>query len=230
MNSRILKIFICCEKYEDRIAKIKEECNKINIKDYLIFLGGEKEEKIDNHTIKLKCGDLYEDLPEKMFSVYQYLCKNKFPEMYDYFWKIDDDVNFARWNTLLYNDLLNSLKNKDYAGFKLKFLDKNKEPNREWHFGRVSEKSIWHNVAYQGKYETWADGGSTYFLSSKSLTFFLNENPHTIGLKEIYEDVAVANFLKLNNISPRAINPWTGDPVLRFNIYNRNCNEYRQYP
>ncbi len=228
MNSKILKIFISCKKYSDQIVKIKHECSKLSIKDYLIFTGGKKEETIDNHTIKLKCGDLYEDLPEKMFSVYQYLCKNNFIDMYDYFWKVDDDVDCLCWNSYLYTDLLGSLKNKDYAGFKLKFLDQRKEPNREWHIGRVSKQSIWYNVPYQGQFETWADGGSTYFLSSKSVKYFSNEDPGLIGLKEIYEDVAVAKFLKSNKITPKEINPWKNSPVLRFNIYGRDIKSKRK--
>ena len=50
----------------------------------------------------------------------------------DYFWKIDDDVDFMRWNDGRDQTLIDSLEGLDYAGFKLK----RGEGKRGWHIGK----------------------------------------------------------------------------------------------
>lgn len=215
MKNGILKVFICCHKYIHRVEEIKVRVNKWRLGDYLIFVGGEEEKQIEENVIQLKCRDLYEDLPEKMFAIYSYLADNGYTNTHDYFWKIDDDVDFVRWN-IGREELLNkSLEGLDYAGFKLKSGD----GKRGWHIGRVREDSPWFNKRYSGRYPDWIDGGTTYFLSSKSLNKWKNfYKLSEIRNYDIYEDLAVAKYLEKCNILPVEINPWQDKPVLKFNI------------
>ena len=73
---RIFKIFVCCHKYIHRVQEIKARVDKWHLGDYLIFVGGEEEKQLEENVIQLKCRDLYEDLPEKMFAIYEYLAVN----------------------------------------------------------------------------------------------------------------------------------------------------------
>jgi hypothetical protein len=212
---KIFKVFVCCHKYIHRVEEIKARVDKWKLGDYLIFVGGEEEKQVEENVIQLKCRDLYEDLPEKMFAIYKYLAANNYTDQYDYFWKIDDDVDFMRWNQGREQALIDSLEGLDYAGFKLM----QGEGKRGWHIGRVREGSPWYNKRYNGRYVDWIDGGTTYFLSS----FSINKFKYFYELSEIrnydiYEDLAVAKYIEKCGILPVQINPWKDKPVLKFNI------------
>jgi hypothetical protein len=211
----LLKVFICCQKYIHRVDEIKARVEKWNLGDYLIFTGGEEEKELEENVIQLKCRDLYEDLPEKMFAVYGYLADKGYTNKYDFFWKIDDDIDWLRWNEQRQTDLIKSLGDHDYAGFQIK----TKEGKRGWHIGRVREDSPWYNKRYDGIYVDWAAGGATYFLSSKSINKFKNfYKLSDIRYHHIYEDLAIALFLKKFSIKPKEINPWADKPVLKLNV------------
>lgn len=212
---KIFKVFVCCHKYIHRVKDIKARVDKWKLGDYLIFVGGEEEKQVEENVTQLKCRDLYEDLPEKMFAIYKYLAANNYTDQYDYFWKIDDDVDFMRWNEGREQALIDSLEELDYAGFKLM----QGEGKRGWHIGRVREDSPWYNKRYNGRYVDWIDGGATYFLSS----FSINKFKYFYELSEIrnydiYEDLAVAKYIEKCGILPVQINPWKDKPVLKFNI------------
>lgn len=212
---KIFKIFVCCHKYIHRVKDIKARVKKWNLGDYLIFVGGEEEKRLEENVIQLKCRDLYEDLPEKMFTIYGYLADNGYADKYDYFWKIDDDIDFNIWGKEQEKKLSNCLV-YDYCGLKVL----NKPGKRGWHIGRVREDSPWHNKRYNGRYAPWADGGSTYFLSSKSLNKWKNfYQLSSIRYHHIYEDLAVALFLEKCNILPVEICPWEDKSALKFNIH-----------
>jgi hypothetical protein len=212
---KIFKVFVCCHKYIHRVEDIKARINKWNLGDYLIFVGGKEEKELQENVIQLKCRDLYEDLPEKMFTIYRYLADNGYTDKYDYFWKIDDDVDFMRWNEGREQGLLNSLYGLDYCGFKI--FQKRGNPN--WHIGRVEKDSPWYNKPYNGSFMPYIDGGRTYFLSSKSVNYFRDiSNASQIREEDIFEDLAVGKFLFKGNILPVEINPWQDKPVLKFNI------------
>ena len=55
-----------------------------------------------------------------MFAIYTYLSNLGHAERYDYFWKIDDDIDFIKWNPHREKNLYNELKNHHYCGFRLK--------------------------------------------------------------------------------------------------------------
>lgn len=212
---KILKVFVCCHKYIHRIKEVKTRVDKWNLGDYLIFVGGQEEKRLEENVIQLKCRDLYEDLPEKMFAIYKYLATNNYTDQYDYFWKIDDDVDFIRWNAGRHGSLENCLLDHGYCGFKVF----KKRGNPKWHIGRVDKDSPWYNKPYSGSFTPYADGGSTYFLSSNSINKWKNfYELSDIRLHHIYEDLAVGLFLKKCNISPIQIDPWKDKPILRFNI------------
>lgn len=213
--SHILKVFVCCQKYIHRVEEIKSRVKKWNLGDYLIFTGGKEEKILEENVIQLKCRDLYEDLPEKMFAIYRYLADKGYADKYDFFWKIDDDIDWLRWNPSRENQLIKSLANYDYAGFQIK----TKEGKRGWHIGRVREDSPWYNKRYDGDYVDWTAGGATYFLSFKAIKKLKNFcKPSEIRYQEIYEDLAVAKFLKKCGITPIEINPWPDKAVLRLDI------------
>lgn len=215
MKSGILKVFVCCQKYIHRVKEIKARVEKWNLGDYLIFTGGGEEKELEENVIQLNCRDLYEDLPEKMFAIYHYLANNDYHKNYDYFWKIDDDIDWLRWNPSRENQLIESLADYDYAGFQVK----TKEGKRGWHIGRVREDSPWYNKRYNGDYVHWAAGGATYFLSSEAIKKFKNfYQLSEIRYHHIYEDLAVAKFLKKCGIVPKEINPWPDKVVLRLDI------------
>ncbi len=212
---KILKVFVCCQKYIYRVKDIKTRVDKWNLGDYLIFVGGEGEKQLEENVIQLKCRDLYEDLPEKMFAIYGYLADNGYADKYDYFWKIDDDVDFNIWNDDREMQLLNCLTD-DYCGLKVL----TKPGKRGWHIGRTRQDSPWHKKRYNGRYVPWADGGSTYFLSSKALSKWKNfYQLSSIRYHHIYEDLAVALFLEKCNILPIEIEPWKDKLILKFNIH-----------
>ena len=211
---KIFKVFVCCHKYIHRVKEIKARVNKWNLGDYLIFVGGEEEKQLEENVIQLRCRDLYEDLPEKMFAIYGYLADKGYANNYDFFWKIDDDIDFNIWNRGREKQLSNCLVG-DYCGLKVL----TKPGKRGWHIKRVREDSPWYNKRYNGRYVPWADGGSTYFLSSKALNKWKNfYELSDIRYHDIYEDLAVAKFLNKCQIPPLQINPWNTDPILRFNI------------
>ena len=211
---KIFKVFVCCHKYIHRVKDIKARVDKWNLGDYLIFVGGEEEKHLEENVIQLKCRDLYEDLPEKMFAIYRYLADNGYTDKYDYFWKIDDDIDFNIWNKDRERQLSDSLIS-DYCGLKVL----TQPGKRGWHIGRVREDSPWYNKRYNGRYAPWADGGSTYFLSSKALSKWKNfYELSSIRYHHIYEDLAVALFLEKCNILPIEIDPWKDKLILKFNI------------
>jgi len=212
---KIFKVFVCCHKYIHRVEEIKARVNKWNLGDYLIFVGGEEEKQLEENVIQIKSRDLYEDLPEKMFAIYKYLAANNYTDQYDYFWKIDDDVDFIRWNQVREKALVKSLTGLDYCGFKV--FKKRGNPN--WHIGRVAKNSPWYEKPYDGTFTPYADGGSTYFLSSKSINFFANiYDASQIREQDIFEDLAIGKYLERCGILPVQINPWEDKPVLKFNI------------
>ena len=211
---KIFKVFVCCHQYIHRVEEIKSRVNKWKLGDYLIFVGGEEEKQLEENVIQLKCRDLYEDLPEKMFAIYGYLADNGYADKHDYFWKIDDDIDFNIWNEGREKELSSYLVD-DYCGLKVL----SKPGKRGWHIGRTREDSSWHNKRYNGRYVPWADGGSTYFLSSKALNKWKNFHELSdIRYHHIYEDLAVALFLEKCDITPRQISPWGDKSILRFNI------------
>ena len=95
-----------------------------------------------------------------MFAIYKYLAANNYTDRYDYFWKIDDDIDFVKWNTHRKEALLNHLEPHDYCGFKLKAGHKGGK--RGWHIGRVRFSLV--QKRYDGEYVDWIDGGTTYFF------------------------------------------------------------------
>ena len=60
--------------------------NLLNIKDYLIIVGGEENKyNDDNHILNIKCNDNYEGLPEKVIKTYNFIFKNSIFSKYNFF-------------------------------------------------------------------------------------------------------------------------------------------------
>lgn len=213
MNN-ILPIFVSCEKYKDRVQRIHEMCSVIGIKDYIIFKGGSYFRKIDSHLVQLDCGDNYEDLPEKMFKIYKYLISFNYYNKYKFFWKIDDDVDISNFTEEDFEILNKKIRGDNYCGFKV--CEKGK---RGWHMEKCSEHSDWNKKRYEGEYLPWAEGGSTYILSSETLLLFNDFYDFTeLSNTEIFEDLAVAKFLNEKRVYPTLIPPWR-KKLIETNIY-----------
>lgn len=206
--------FVSCHKYKHRWDRIKKMCKDLKIENYNIFVGGDSYEK-KGEIIQLECKDNYEDLPEKMFMIYNLISKTVV-QRYNYFWKLDDDIQILSFECIERKKLFNSLQNSDYCGFEvIKYGG-----NREWHFDKCSTNSSWNTTPYTGNYPSWAEGGGSYLLSQKAINCFKGFKEYeNLRQCHIYEDVAVAQHLLSFGIHPSEISPWSYEQVLKKDLY-----------
>ena len=206
--------FVSCEKNRGRWRRIHSMCEKFGIENYRIFIGGiYTYDNISSSIVELPCADGYEDLPTKIFMMYKYsFLKVK----YKYLWKIDDDVDILNLDENTLDRLFNSINGEDYCGFKVL----TKPGKRRWHCGKCSKDSLWNNKTYNGDYIPWAEGGRSYLLSEAATSVFNQSiNYSALAKNEIYEDLAVAKFLKEVNIEPTEIFPWEYNKVIKKDLY-----------
>lgn len=207
--------FVSCAKYQSRWGRIHSMCGRFGIQNYKIFFGGMDQYACYDNLIQLQVGDHYEDLPMKMFRIYQY-AYNEFN--YKYLWKIDDDVDLLNFNQDIISRLFHSINGHDYCGFKVL----TKPGKRRWHCGKCSPDSFWNNEPYRGEYIPWAEGGRSYLLSRQATRLFQNIDNYEkerICAEEIYEDLAIAKYLKKHNIEPVEIFPWKYEDVIKKDLY-----------
>ena len=152
----------------------------------------------DDRILTVKCYDNYESLPEKVVATYNALIECEPLKKYSHFIKIDSDVNIL--DILEYsND--NKIFINNYTGGIVHTL-----VARNWHFGKVSIDSPWHDKLYNGPVVPYAGGGKTYTLSRKSLKVISKtynfDNLYEIRSKYILEDVMIGVLLHKHNIKP----------------------------
>lgn len=187
----MLYLFISCKKYSNRWERIHNMCSELNILNYYIIIGDSNLETKykfgKNHELIINSRDSYEYLPEKIFKLYSILDDFK----YNYYIKLDDDIKLKK--------KIANIKYPNYCGFKIK----HNEGNRKWHFNKVNKNSYYYNKEYTGNYIPYCMGGFGYILSNNAIKLFKQFTKYKmLEEKEIYEDLAVAKYLKLFKIYP----------------------------
>ena len=213
--SKYIVIITNCNAYNDRkYTMIKSVCNVLfkpfKIK-YFFYVGNpeQKEEYIlDNDTLKIKCGDTYDDLSLKLLKAYNYFYNN-YKDDYKGILKLDDDVIFENW--IYINKMINEY-NGDFFGH----VFHPHETGRQWHFGK-SKDPIKNITSYSKKVDFDWIQGSCYYVSMKSVNKIVNHyhsNKEKNDFKdEWYDDIYMSKILMINNIYP--------DDLLRILEVNR---------
>lgn len=168
------------------LFKWNNVCYSNNISDYLIVVGGNKINNIENNILYLDCDDSYEGLSDKIHKLFLFLTTSY--KHYDFYAKLDRYIEFKK-------PVDSNIILQDYCGYK------HNHGCRNWHFGKCSENSIWNTKLYEGPFVPWCLGGNGYFLSNKSANIVAC-NPPDLSY-HIYEDLYVAqSLLEKANIKP----------------------------
>jgi hypothetical protein len=196
-----------CDKYKYR-QPLLENMYQQNIKngDTYIFLKGNINiihPILENNTLVLNCGDLYENLPEKVVLGIQYITRNfSFNKLI----KVDDDVVI---NFKLYYNLLYSLPNKGLYYGKCNTQYAN-SLNTSWHINKLSKAHPLNNKPCPVSFFPINDKefiqypcGPCYILSNDVCNIILNFNENDIAhtKNHIYEDVNLYMLLLKYNIT-----------------------------
>ena len=189
---------------------------------YAIVVGDETVDdpigRLDGDLLRLRCGDLYEHLPEKVIFVAHAVRRLKTFENVTHVVKVDD--HDSRMSPQSLHRLVGTLKAEteptkwDYSGPWPTWLHnapKNtKYKERRWHFGKVSPTSYWHDRPYEGNFGNWLAGGHTYVISARALDVICEawpvvDDPAALArlrTTEIFEDLVVGNALGARGIKP----------------------------
>lgn len=205
-NINLLVVYLSCFKNKKIWQKLKD--NKLD--NYIIIVGKkmEKDYELIDNILYLNCNDLYDGLPEKMVSCFNFILNDKKYKNITHILKIDDHDNKISKNTV--NNIKkfkNILNTYDYIGQK---INEGSNGIRKWHFKKLSGESRWYRKEYKGKFVDWIDGGCSYILSRKSINYINSvynlNNLEELRNNEIYEDLMIAKVLKKFNIIPHKIN------------------------
>jgi len=208
---RILVMVMSCNKH----SHLWDEIINRRRKDTYIFTGGSDNTYMDkkNHVLHLKCNDAYDGLPEKVITMIDYVLHNNHFSDVTHILKVDDhDTGFNKENIKnLYK--IPDIQYGHYIGQKVNRLVYEKKHDSKYHFGKVDQKSYWHNKPYVITDDlTWVDGGCSYILSRKASEIINNDcNPYLfyankIYESEIYEDVMIGKILCKNGLYPKKVN------------------------
>ena len=127
--------------------------------------------RLDGDVLSLRCGDAYENLPEKMVFLAHAVRRLEAFKDVTHVVKVDEH------DSRLAVDDIHALATRsraeawDYRGSLLVSPQKmgSEKGAREWHFGKVTPTSYWHDRAWDGTYGVWLSGGQTYVLSARAL-------------------------------------------------------------
>lgn len=98
-----------------------------------------------------------------------------------------------------------------------------KDLNRTWHFGKC-DTAIYNQTPYPGEYHgSWCGGGYGYFLSRTAMKAIVSS---TFLDMDLYEDKAIGDALRNNNILPEINQAYTPLDILQFNIENISATEF----
>ena len=164
--------------------------------------------KLDGDVLYLKCGDLWEHLPEKMIFLCHALSTKDF-EQYTHFIKCDADIEPS--SSFNKEKFINSIKGHDYAGARTHLP---KYGKGIYHLKKnLSDDCYWKRKSYIEPdffKATYALGGFGYILSKKSVEIISNyinlTQTQLIRKRYIYEDSMIGIILKKYKITPRKIN------------------------
>jgi len=154
--------------------------------------------KLVDGILYLKCGDLYEHLPEKMIAAY---CAVK--ELFSHYIhiiKVDSDVNYDQISKFYSRNLVNFLIH-DYSGAVI-------YPGHSsgYHTRAVQKDSRWANTWTKALPGKFLDGGRTYTLSRKSVEEITKQynfsNLDKVGDEYVLEDHMIGYLLHIRGIQP----------------------------
>ena len=184
---------------------------------YAIVVGDETVDdpigRLDGDLLRLRCGDLYEHLPEKVVFFAHAVRRLETFENVTHVVKADD--HDSRMSPRSLHRLVGTLKAEteptkwDYSGPWPLAQDPG-EDGRRWHFGKVSPTSYWHDRRYEGNYGIWLAGGHTYVISARALDVICEawpvaDDPAALArlrTTHIFEDLMIGNALEARGIKP----------------------------
>ena len=194
---------------------------------YAIVVGDETVDdpigRLDGDILRLRCGDLYEDLPEKVVIFAHAVTRLKTFENVTHVVKADD--HDSRMSPRSLHRLAVTLQAEteptkwDYSG-PWPVVNSNAPKGhqaRRWHFGKVSPTSFWHDRPFEANYGAgvggtgnWLAGGHTYVISARALDVICEAWPVVDDLgaldrlrtTHIFEDLVVGNALEARGIKP----------------------------
>ena len=199
LYSNLILIY-SCEKNKRKhellyhLLNDKLDCN------VFIVLGNpdlNKEYKITENYIYLKCGDKYEHLTQKTLCMLS-MVEKVFPKV-KYVMKCDDDIipNIQKMNE---HFLYMNEKEIDYMGIKIK---NEKDTFTTSHYNKCTKGTIMLDTNYNRPmitHKCFFCPGPLYYLSMKSIKLINKMNINVNSF--FYEDVMVGYHLNLNNIFP----------------------------
>lgn len=193
---KVCTIVLTCDKYNDRLEKLKENFLNNFKYDFLYLKCDTSQNKTyqKENTIYSNCEEIYENLPKKVLLAYEYLYHNT---DYDYIIKIDDDTIIN--NTILKEFIDKKFYNLDYIGF---CVNAGNTMNRKWHFGKCKDPVLNKTIYSKEIIGSWCGGGYGYVLSRNAISKLLEKNNYKNIYNELYEDKAVGDALRLSGIKP----------------------------
>jgi hypothetical protein len=218
MNTNLILIYSCEKNKRKQELLYNLLDKKINDCNVFIIFGNpnlDKEYKVTEKIIYLKCGDKYEHLSQKTLSM-MCMIEKVFPNV-KYIMKCDDDIipNIQRINEHFLYMKENEI---DYMGRKGDVL---KDCYTQNHYNKCTKGTIMLDQNYNVPKITHKCSfcfGPLYYLSMKSLKTInkMNINVNTF----FYEDVMVGYHLNLNNIFPTHKNVYVDKHSFDENIHN----------
>lgn len=183
-------------------ASMRKSFKSLGITNYVFVTASrniKKSRMYGKHHLKVRAGDKYCDLPEKMYEMFKYIY-SEMPEVTRVI-KIDDDVQLHQDISKFYN------RKNDFIG--IVPIDINTQ-NGTWHLGRCEENNKrnkikfdivrWNkdNLKLNAKSIIYPGGGDTYSVSRKAMGKIANTkiDPKT----HVYEDVMIASILRKHRI------------------------------
>jgi len=220
-DHHILIGIVSCRKQMNRINTIRtgwvKELKRYGI-DYFFIVGDPliSDYILENDILYMPCSDNYESLPQKVLSFYKYALERT---PFDFVYKIDDDCYLNAEN--VYSTLF---WNYDYVG-KIVATDE-KALQRDWHFGKCTDPEI-NRTFYGGEYiGPWCGGGFGYFLSRRSLSTISSMSEFITH--ELYEDKAIGDALRMNNIFPQENPLYKILDITTFDINHNSETEFNK--
>ena len=204
---------ISCVPYAQRRALLKRWYEQVSSRsDLVVFVVGGADQTYFDHdanTLHLKCGDLYEDLPEKVLKAFLYIHQHF---DFEHVVKVDDDViiNFSTLSHLI------ARMDAPYFG-KMIPSRRGAKPSETWHFDKVSENSRHYQrpFSFHGGPENWACGGM-YAVRHDGLSL-IAQNAVGVEAKDfLYEDHMIGSLLHKSSIEALFIEESSGLINYRF--------------
>lgn len=169
--------------------------------------------ELKDGILRLRCSDQYDALPEKVvYAIHAILRLPDFRTV-THLLKTDDHDNSYTATDIERVAGYSELREHHYMGVMIhgekeceEIMTTDAYNVRQYHFGKVSETSRWHNRPYTGEYVPWADGGQGYVVDRVAMRCINRQrNLRTISQvrdEEVFEDVMVAKLLRNFGILP----------------------------